>query len=178
MISISLLGVFAVLPPVIGQLRGASPSALLALAGLGLFGVAVLLLAIQFGWPIQTALFAQSRAYNDTYYVVGHAHYIAGAAFVLAILWGLLRMNERSVGNRTRSILRLAVWGVLVSIYGTLAVQGVLYPLLMPQRYIDFPGMLAPLNTTSIALWYLGCACAAALVFVSGAVFVGRIGRG
>ena len=170
--SITELSLIAFLPPLVGQLRGARPSAVAALAALGAAGVALVQMAVLLGPWREFALVPRGRAYHDTYYVVGHAHYLIFIAAIMAVLWGLLFLKVRVAGPLHDRFLGFALWAYLLSVLGTIAVQGLFARLLMPRRYVNYEGAFAYLNGVSVALSFLALAGLAALVTGVGAAFV------
>ena len=175
---IDLLSFAAFAPPLVGQMRGARPASVAALAVLGMAGVALVYMALLLRPGSGLALAARSSGYHDLYYVVGHAHHLMFIAIVTVLLSGLLVLKDRIAGPLHDVFLAVALWAYLLSALGTIVVRGLVARLLMPRRYVDYPGGLVYVNYASLVMSYVAIASLAALVIGVGAAFLRRWRRG
>ena len=127
-----------ILAPLIAHIRGWQPSALFfAVAAVyAVFG------AVSFA-QIQIVL-SQVReaepAYHDTYYVVGHGHFLVNIGIAMAVFGGITWVQTRFGAMRYPNLTKILFWILHIALIGSTSFQGALaFILPKPRRYIDYP---------------------------------------
>ncbi|KEJ94343.1 cbb3-type cytochrome c oxidase subunit I [Pseudosulfitobacter pseudonitzschiae] len=127
-----------IVAPLLANIRGWKPAALFfAVAAVyGVFG------AVSFA-QIQIAL-SQVReaepAYQDTYYVVSHGHFLWNIGIAMAVFGAITWIQTRFGAMLYPALTKILFWVLHVALVGSTSFKGVLaFVLPKPRRYIDYP---------------------------------------
>lgn len=90
------------------------------------------------------------KAYQDTYYVVAHGHYLVNAGIQTAIFGAITWVQTRFGSMKHPKLTKTLFWLLNIALIGNTAVQGALtYIFPMPRSYVDYPDYMQTLVLVS-----------------------------
>jgi heme/copper-type cytochrome/quinol oxidase subunit 1 len=104
------------------------------------------------------------RAFHDTYYVVARSHYTLSLALLFAALATGQYLKERASGLRDARLTRILFWLLLGSILLSIHISQMFAQIVMPRRYVDFPGTLRHLSYVTSGAAFVAFSTLAGLV--------------
>lgn len=140
--------------PLAAQIRGWPPFAL--------FAAAALVHGAMAGWHwaelarVKSLLAADTTPLHDTYYVVSPGGLSAGPAAVMAFFGLVTWLQDRLGAMRHPRITFVLFWTLHLAISATLLAPGLIWRVVPPRRYVDYPEAFQVMNSLSLAAALLG----------------------
>lgn len=127
-----------ILAPLLAHLRGYKPAALFfAVAGVYAVGGAVNFAQMQI---VVIQVQEAEPAYQDTYYVLRHSHFLWSIAITMAVYGVITWVQTRFGAMKYPTLTKLLFWILHIALIGSTLFQGALsFALPKPRRYIDYP---------------------------------------
>ena len=112
---------------------------------------------------------------HNTYYVIGHFHYVLSLGAVFGIFCGFFYWFSKMTGYEySRPLAQVHFWATFVGVNLTFFPMHFLGLAGMPRRYIDYPDALAGWNAVSSWGAYIGGAAAVLFVVIIAEAFVAK----